>query len=201
MNALKLTKAGSLPLLVLLLSACALGGGDRQYRLIAPEVAVDIQASERAGTVLAVARPQADRTRDSSRILVRRGRGLLPWTGAVWVDRAPDLVQGLLVETLDGRLATVARLGSVAADYRLDLELRRFELVEKAGELRAELVLAARLLDASGALLATTSISEQDHLAVGGTLDAAVAAMEDSLTAGFARLAEWLSVQLPAGRG
>jgi|GEM_PF-4424314 len=201
MNAIQRTRTAGLSLLVLLLSACALGGGDRQYRLIAPELVVDIEASERAGTVLAVARPQADRTRDSSRILVRRGRGLMPWSGAVWVDRAPDLVQGLLVETLDGRLATVARLGSVAAEYRLDLELRRFELVEEAGELRAELVFAARLLDASGTLLATTLISEQDHPADGGTLDAAVAAMEDSLSAGFARLAAWLRTQLPAGRG
>lgn len=201
MNAIQRTRTAGLSLLVLLLSACALGGGDRQYRLIAPELVVDIETSERAGTVLAVARPQADRTRDSSRILVRRGRGLMPWSGAVWVDRAPDLVQGLLVETLDGRLATVARLGSVAAEYRLDLELRRFELVEEAGELRAELVFAARLLDASGTLLSTTLISEQDHPADGGTLDAAVAAMEDSLSAGFARLAAWLRTQLPAGRG
>ena len=147
-------KLMALTVAVVLLASCALGVQKESYRLVAPAVkSADARAAADIGRKLAIARPEADRTRDSSRILVRRGRTLLPWANAAWIDRAPELLQGLLVEYLDGRVATVGRLGALPAQYRLDLVLRRFELVESAGELEAELILVARLFAADGALL------------------------------------------------
>src|SRR5699024_9172743 len=99
-----------------------------RYRLIAPQLDAE-PAAEQPGDngTLAISRPRTDRTRDSSRILLRRERTLLPWAGVAWIDRAPDLVQTMLIEYLDGRVATVGGYGSLPADYRLDLVMHGFE--------------------------------------------------------------------------
>jgi len=189
-------KVIALAVAVFVLASCALGVQKESYRLMAPAVqAVDARSAEDIGRKLAIARPEADRTRDSSRILVRRGRTLLPWANAAWIDRAPELLQGLLVEYLDGRVATVGRLGSLPAQYRLDLVLRRFELVESGDELDAELVLVARLFAADGTLLGVT-VLEGQTAADGNELDAAVHAMEITLADAFGALADWLSPPL-----
>lgn len=181
---------------VALLSACAIGAGDSRYRLIAPQVAVDIDRPPIENLVLAVGRPQSDRARDSSRILVRRGRDLLPWPEAAWADRAPELLQGIAVETLDGRLATVVRHGTVPADYRLGLDLRRFELVEGPDGLEAQFVLGVRMLDASGALIGATTIDASGQRTAGRSLDAAMSAMESAISAGLEQMVEWLRARL-----
>lgn len=182
---------------VVVLASCALGVQKESYRLMAPTVkAADPQAPGHTGKTLAIARPEADRTRDSSRILVRRERTLMPWTNAAWIDRAPGLLQDLLVEYLDGRVATAGRLGSLPAQHRLDLVLRRFELVEGGGgELDAELVLVARLFAADGALQGVTVI-EGRQAAEGRGLDDAVAATETAIAEAFGALADWLSPRL-----
>lgn len=189
-------KLMTLSVAVVVLASCALGIEKESYRLMAPEVT---PAGERAhggvGPSLAVARPEADRARDSSRILVRRGRTLLPWANAAWIDRAPELLQGLLVEYLDGRVATAGRLGSLPAQYRLDLVLRRFELVEGGDELDAELVMVARLFSADGALL-DVAVFEARTAADGHELDAAVGAMETTISGVFETLADWLASRL-----
>lgn len=181
-----------------LLTGCLLGSvGDKRYRLLAPEVdASAVEQHAPADVVLAISRPHTDRTRDSSRVLVRRDRSLMPWPGVAWIDRAPDLLQGLLVETLDGRVATVGRHGSVPHDYRLDLDIRRFELVEHGEGLSAELVLAARLMNASGELVDATTVAERGHSAASSSIDDALAALEGALGAGIEQLAAWLGERL-----
>ncbi|MDZ7791173.1 MAG: ABC-type transport auxiliary lipoprotein family protein [Xanthomonadales bacterium] len=189
-------KVMTLTVAVVLLASCALGVQKESYRLIAPAVKpADARAAGDIRQKLAIARPEADRTRDSSRILVRRGRTLLPWVNAAWIDRAPELLQGLLVEYLDGRVATVGRLGALPAQYRLDLVLRRFELVEGGDELQAELILVARLFAADGTLLGVTVVEGQTA-ADGHDLDAAVTAMEATIAEVFSALADWLSPRL-----
>lgn len=181
----------------LLVAACALGGGENRYRLVTLQIEPPASASEGAvDRTLAVARPEADRTRDSTRILVRRDRTLLPWSGAAWIDRAPDLVQDLLVEFLDGRVATVGRFSSLPASHRLDLVLRRFEWVEVADSLHAEVVLVARLFEVGGDLMAVTKLEEREP-AAGGSLDQAMAAMETAMSGTFGTLSEWLASRLP----
>lgn len=184
----------TLPLLAAatLLSACVLGGGETQYRLIAPQLdAGEGALPESSDRTLAVARPDADRTRDSTRILVRRDRVLLPWSGAAWIDRAPELVQGLLVNFLDGRVATVGRYGSLPAKYRLDFVLRRFEFVEQSDGLHADIAVLARLFQADGRLLAVTGVERLEPVD-GASIEAAVVAMEAGMEGVFGELAEWL---------
>lgn len=186
---------------VVFLSACALGGGQTPYRLIAPEVDVPEPAQAvAADRTLAVSRPEADRTRDSTRILVRRGRSLMPWKGAAWIDRAPDLLQGLLVRFLDGRVATVGRTGSLPAEFRLELVMRRFEMVEQSGGLEAEAVVVVRLFDTVGRLLAVNTLEGREP-ASGESLDASVTAMEAAMGEVFTDLAEWLSPKIASEEG
>lgn len=195
MKAVILNTAVSLAAAVLL-SACLLGGGETRYRLIAPQVeAAETTNHTALEQSLAIARPEADRTRDSSRILVRRDRVLLPWAGSAWIDRAPDLLQDLLVTYLDGRLATVGRYGSLPGDHRLDLVMRRFEFVEGPKGLRAELVLVARLFAADGELLDVTRLTRRESSS-GDSIDEAVSAMEAAMQAAFEELAEWLRPRL-----
>ncbi len=197
MNTVGFVRIVALLSTVALLSACALGGGGERYRLIAPNLTVETGANPIEGLTLAVARPLADRSRDSSHILVRRGRDLMPWPAAAWIDRAPELVRGLLIDAFDGHLATVVRRGTVSADYRLELDLRRFELVEGPDGLAAELLMSVRLLDKHGQLLATARFHEADHPARGGSLDAGVAALEQAMAQSFSSLADWLRSELP----
>lgn len=195
MNLLKIRTSLSL-VSVLLLSACLLGGGETRYRLIAPQLDVPAGATTAAAeTTLSVARPQADRTRDSSRILVRRDRTLLPWQGAAWIDRSPELLQALLVEYLDGRVATVGRYGDLPPAFRLDLVLRRFEFVEGSAGLEAEILLVARLFDGQGRLKGSTTLDRREDVG-GDSLDQAVGAMEVAMSALFADLDAWLRPRL-----
>jgi ABC-type uncharacterized transport system auxiliary subunit len=186
-------------LVACLTPACMLGGEEVRYRLIAPQVEAGPEATESvAHRSLAVARPRTDRTRDSSRILLRRDRTLLPWKGAAWIDRAPDLVQSLLIAHLDGRVATTGSYGSLPAGYRLDLVMRRFEFVETADGLIAELELVVRLFDAGGALLGATTVA-RSRPAAGVSVDRALPAMESTLHSAFEALADWLRPQLSGG--
>lgn len=180
----------------LLASSCMLGGGEVRYRLIAPELEASSAPAEPTGVgTLAVSRPQTDRTRDSSRILLRRDRTLLPWAGVAWIDRAPDLVQTMLIEYLDGRVATVGGYGSLPADYRLDVVMHGFEFAEAAQGLRAEFDIAVRLFDAGGGLVATNRVVRHAS-ADGESIDRALPALESSLRLAFEELSDWLQAQM-----
>jgi len=145
------------------LGACALGSGSSSYRLIEPQLGgLELEAAAPLEQTLAVGRPRADRTRDSSRILVREGRTLRPWAGVAWIDRAPELLRTLLIESLDGRVCELGREGEFAAAQRLELELRRFELVrDEAGSLSADVVLSARLVGPLGQSQGSLTIIER----------------------------------------
>lgn len=204
MTAFRLQSAGFSVLalfVVVILGGCALGAGDSRYRLMAPEIETPAsESSEVAGRVLAIARPQTDRTRDSSRIIVRRGRSLMPWANAAWIDTAPDIVQSLLIDYLDGRLGTVGRHGSLPAAHRLDLELAHFELVEANGGLTAHVALTARLFDPEGGLMAAKGVEAREQAATAESLDASVAAMEAAMQSAFASLGDWLDEHLTESR-
>lgn len=184
-------------LIALVLTGCMLGGEATTYRLIEP-AAPELEFGGASQATLAIVRPRTDRTRDTSRIIVRRERTLLPWSGASWIDRLPDLVQDMLVDSLDGRLATVGRAGELDADYRLELEVHRFELARSGDRLVAEVDLSARLRDASGRILDSTRVADGDELSEGESLEAAVAALERAFADVARALGDWLVEELPS---
>lgn len=98
---------------------------------------------------LAIDEPAAAPPLDGARIVLAPGAGEFGvYRGARWAERAPLMVQGLLLHALadSGRIAGVGRgADGVRADYRLLLELRAFH-VERGDADTARVALAARLL-------------------------------------------------------
>lgn len=80
---------------------------------------------------LALTTPTAARIHDSARIAVRPSPLQLEvYKGASWAKRPGDMLEDAVMRALEdsGRLPAVARQGSgISADYKLVLDLRRFE--------------------------------------------------------------------------
>ena len=119
----------------LALGACSLlgGAGERERAAIFspdPRVAAD-PAWPRVDWQLSINPPSAARTVDTFRIAVRPSPGELQvYSGASWARSPTDMVEEVVLRTLEdsGHIAGVSRRGSgVAPDYRLLLDLRRFE--------------------------------------------------------------------------
>ena len=134
------------------LAGCGILPKQETLALYRPEPAVSVDpAWPQANWQLQVARPYADATHDSARILVRPQRGELQvYRGAAWTQPAPDLVLDTLLRAFSdsGRLAGVARRGEgVNAQYELLLDLRRFESDYDGGATpSARIELGARLV-------------------------------------------------------
>lgn len=80
---------------------------------------------------LAVERPTAPAGLSSARIVVTRNPLTLDYySGAAWVDDAPNMVQRLLIESFENsnRIVGVGRDGvSLRSDFTLKVELREFQ--------------------------------------------------------------------------
>lgn len=137
-----------------LLGACSiLGTGDRETATIfAPDPRVAADASwPVAHWQLTLSPPTAPRAIDTFRMMVRPVPGELQvYRGASWARTPTDMLQDTLLRTLEdsGRIDAVARQGAgVAADYKLVLDLRRFEADYAGGTLpSATIEVNAKLL-------------------------------------------------------
>lgn len=80
---------------------------------------------------LSLSAPNAARMIDSLRIAVRpSGNEIQVYKGAAWAKLPSSMIEDSLLRTLEdsGKIAAVARQGSgIGADYKLVLDLRRFE--------------------------------------------------------------------------
>ncbi|MBN6150344.1 membrane integrity-associated transporter subunit PqiC [Xanthomonas sp. AmX2] len=144
------------PALCLLAGCSALTGGSKEPATIyAPNVRVSADpAWPRVDWQLAVAKPSAARVVDSPRINVRPTPGELEvYRGVGWAQPATDMVEDALVRAFEDseRIPGVARLGSgIRADYKLVLDLRRFESDYAGREVpSATIELNAKLLHTS----------------------------------------------------
>ena len=175
----------------LLLGACSLLGaaGDRERSTIySPDPRVQADAAwPRVDWQLSVNPPTAARTVDTVRIVVRPVPGELQvYSGASWARAPSDMVEEVILRTLEdsGHVPGVARRGSgIAPDYRLLLDLRRFE-ADYAGRAvpSATIELHAKLLQAreQGVVAARTfTIAEPAHATdVGSVAEAYTRALE-----------------------
>jgi cholesterol transport system auxiliary component len=134
------------------LGGCSLLGGSREPATIyAPEVqpapdpawpALDWQ--------LSISRPEASRIVGTTRIAVRPVPGELQvYKGALWAKAPDEQLQDALLRELEasGKLRAVARQGSgMAADHRIELDLRRFDADYGAGAVPAATVEVGAML-------------------------------------------------------
>ncbi len=130
----------SLVLPLMLLAGCSILGSEQRdpVTIYSPEVRV--QADPAWPTVnwsLVIAKPTAARVVDSPRISVRPTPGELQvYKGASWAQPATDMLQDAVQRTLEdsGRIPAVSSADAgILADYRLVMDIRRFESDYAAG--------------------------------------------------------------------
>ncbi|MEO6264189.1 MAG: ABC-type transport auxiliary lipoprotein family protein [Luteimonas sp.] len=151
-----MTKSSLVALIVsVLLAGCSiLGGNKTPATIFAPEPRVPADPSwPNVSWQLAVSHPDAARMVDSLRIAVRPTPGELQvYKGANWAKTPSGQVEDAVLRALEEsqKIAGVAREGSgIAADYKLVMDLRRFEADYAGNALPAATIeIQAKLLHA-----------------------------------------------------
>jgi cholesterol transport system auxiliary component len=148
----------SIAMPLMLLTGCSVLGNGKQrdpVTIYAPQVKVTPDPSWPSVTwQLAVAKPTAARVVDSPRIAVRPVPGELQvYKSVTWSQPSTDLIEATVLRALEdsGKIPAVARAGSgIRADYRLVMDLRRYES-DYAGNAvpSATIELTAKLLHTS----------------------------------------------------
>ncbi len=134
--------------------------------------------------MLVVAEPSATAPTDSDRIVVRTAADSVAYLkGAQWTQRLPQLVQARLIQTFENAhlMRSVGRpQDGLTADYKLLLDIRRFEIDAQTGEAVVEV--GVKLVgDRSGRIIAgqifTSRVpgSAADGAVAANALDAALA--------------------------
>lgn len=181
----------------LFLAGCSVLGSTQRdpVTIYSPQVRVAPDPSWPAVTwQLAIYQPSAARIVDSPRIAVRPSPGELElYKGVGWAQPATDLVASVVLRTLEdsGKIAGVAMSSSgMRADYRLLMELRRFES-DYAGQAlpSATIELSAKLLHASDqrvvasrTFLQVEPAGSEDVAQVAGAFDRALEKLGGELT-------------------
>ena len=184
----------------LMLGACALGGGSRQDAAIYapdPRVASD-PAWPNVDWQLSVTSPVAARMLDSMRIAVRPAPNEIQvYKDASWAKRPSEMLEDGLLRALEdsGRIPAVARQGSgVSADYKLVLDLRRFESdYAQAGAMPAATIeVNAKLLHARDQQVVATRTFLHAQPATSAAVPDVVNAFEQALGTVSHDLAGWV---------
>lgn len=182
--------------LVLPLAGCALmgagkGDGATQY---APDPRVPPEPTwPTVGWSLTVAQPTATRAIDSARIAVRpTPQELQVYKGAQWAKRPSEMLEDAVLRALEdsGRIGTVSRQGTgIATDYRLVLDVRRFESDYATGSPTATIEVRAKLLHGT----APDVVASRTFLQAIPARDTAVPAVVDAFETALAGMARELA--------
>lgn len=186
----------------LLLAGCSslLGGSKSPTTIYAPitraQAASDWPAVRWS---LALGRSYGGRGADGLRIAVRpTPNELQVYKGAQWSRPPSEMLEEGVLQTLEdsGRIATVARQGTgIGADYRLLLDVRRFE-ADYAGNSvpSATIEVTAKLLHVKTQQLAGSRTFLQAQPAASTAVPDVVAAFEQALTTTSREIAGWTLV-------
>jgi cholesterol transport system auxiliary component len=198
-RAASLLRWAALALLATALAGCGslLGGKKEPATTYAPVARA--QAQEAWPTVrweLAISRALGARGADSLRIAVRPTPAELQvYKGAQWAKSPSEMVEDAVLHTLEdsGRIAGVARLGSgLGADYRLLLDVRRFEADYAGGAMPAATIeVTAKLMHVPSQALVGSRTFLQARPAAGTAVPDVVAAFDAGLSQLAADLAGW----------
>lgn len=134
---------------------------------------------------LSIDEPVAPRGLDIDRIAIKPSPYEIKYlAGARWSDRAPRMVQALLVESFENAMdkGGVGRPGEgLRAEYLFASELRNFEVDDtQAGPPRIAVRLSAKILTAPGGKLVAAESFAHDVAARGRSTRAVVAAFDEA---------------------
>lgn len=180
-----------------LLAACSLpgqGAPPRQFRLT-PKSTFDAGIPT-VDWSLIVLKPEADRSVDTVRIsLVSAGIETQYYANAQWSDRAPSMVQRLLVESFvnSGGISVVGgdRSG-LRPDFRLKTVLREFQAEGTPGAAPTiRVAIDASLVRMPQRDVVGTSAFQSSAAANSDRIEDIVAAYDEALGSAFKRLVPW----------
>jgi cholesterol transport system auxiliary component len=159
--------------------------------------AKDFKGARRALNVqLSVDEPAAPRGLDIDRIAIKPSPYEIKYlAGARWSDRAPRMVQMLLVESFDNAISKggVSRPGEgLRADYLFASELRNFEVDDTgAGPPRIAMRLSAKILTTPGGKLVAARSFAHEVEARGRSTSAVVAAFDEAFNRVASASVQW----------
>jgi cholesterol transport system auxiliary component len=156
---------------------------------------------------LLVDTPIAPAEIDTARVALSRSPTTIDYfANAAWSDRAPAMVQSLLIESFEqtGKIPSVARDTAVLrADYILMPELRRFEARYQNGEAPPTVLvrLLVRLVKMPERTIIGEDIGEGRETATANAMDAIVEAYDEALGSVMKRLIAWTLRTMAADGG
>lgn len=148
---------------------------------------------------LSLSAPNAARMIDSLRIAVRPSDDEIQvYKGAAWAKLPSSMVEDALLRTLEdsGKIAAVARQGSgIGADYKLVLDLRRFESDYAGNAVPAAVIeINAKLFHNADQKVVASRTFLQSTPAASAEVRDVVAAFERSLATSTHEIAGWTLV-------
>lgn len=198
---MRVARAVALAVLIAALQGCAVLGGSTPpdlYHLTAPNrFAADLPDVR---WQLLVDIPTAPAGIDTSLIAVgQRGGKISYFANSNWVDRAPVMLQSLIVEAIENsrRIMAVGRDAvGLRADYVLMTELRQFEAgygeaAPKSSAARIQVRMSAKLVRMPGRSIVAAESFAADVPAAGSSFGDVVAAFDEATGDVLTRLAEW----------
>jgi len=141
--------------------------------------------------------PVAPAEIDTTRVALTRSPTTIDYfANAAWSDRAPAMVQSLLIESFEqtGKIVSVARDSAVLrADYILMPELRRFEARYENGDAPPLVLvrLLVRLIKMPERTIIGDEIAEGREPAARNSMDAIIEAYNEALGSVMKRLVTW----------
>jgi len=154
---------------------------------------------------LVVEPPTASASLDTERIALARGaNGFDYFADAAWTDRAPAMLQALIIDSLEnaGQIRIVAPpSGELRPDAVLQTDLRQFEAVYQGGDtptVRVRLDCRLVRMPDRSVLGARSFVGEATP--VGNTTPSIVVAFDQAFHAAMTGLAPWAGQNLPARR-
>jgi cholesterol transport system auxiliary component len=154
-----------------------------------------------SNVVVAVASPNASRAIGGGDIVWRQNRELAFMERSAWDGAAVDLLQIMLIDTLDrsGAVRTAVRVGEgVRADFEIRWDIEVFEVREETGTLSAHFAANARLIDVrTRAVIDDTRVHANAPIAERSGRVAAEA-LQSAAQEGAGALSEWVRVKAQA---
>ena len=146
---------------------------------------------------LLVSTPIAPAEIDTTRVALTRSPTTIDYfANAAWSDRAPAMVQSLLIESFEqtGKIISVSRdLAVLRADYILMSELRRFEARYENGEAPPTVFvrLFVQLIKMPERTIIGGELAEARESAARNSMDAIIEAYNEALGGVMKRLVTW----------
>ncbi len=193
-----LLRAAAVTLPAALLSGCAdlipgQGAPPNLYRLTPKSTFPDDLPT--VNWQLVLAQPDADAALDTTRIaLIREATKIEYYAKSGWTDRAPSMVQTLMLESFENskRIVAVGRRAiGLRADFELRTELREFQAEYSQSEIAAHVAINAKLVRAAERSI----VGQQNFLskapAAIDDIEVIVQAFDDALGSVLKHLVEW----------